>query len=272
MSGAAAVPGPVSGSPCVHDVRPCAYPPARSGCSGLAAAGLAGWTGRPPTWPSWPSPHPSGCTLRPVLGTVPPLRVTSRVSASFHLSLLSFPVSVFLPFGFCVPRPQRLCPFLSWLPLHLSSLCTPLAVPRGCRSPCICRPLPPSHNVCLALSSFLISVSLSLPLPPAPLLTYPSGPGPSPPLHPLSLTPGSGRRIRCLEMWRRPFLPCPLSPRGAQLELQSAWPGRGADRVMVKQGLARGVPEVNAVLPREEPLSCRARPLLAAPLTPLRPH
>lgn len=138
-----------------------------------------------------------------------------ELSVSFHLSLTLFPcvcLSAFLVSASL--RPQRLCPFLSWLPLHLSSLCTALAVPRGCRSPCICRPLPPSLNVCLALSSFLISVSLPSPAP-CSVAAYPSGPGPSP--HSPAFT-HTWLRPQESGAWRcgggAPSSPCPLSPRG----------------------------------------------------------
>lgn len=163
-----------------------------------------------------------------------------ELSASFHLSLTLFPcvcLSAFLVSASL--RPQRLCPFLSWLPLHLSSLCTALAVPRGCRSPCICRPLPPSLNVCLALSSFLISVSLSLPLPPAPLRLIPLALAllPTPPL---SLTPGSGRKNRVPgDVEEEPLPPpAPCLPGGAAgLQcLAGSWGGPGRVETGTREG------------------------------------
>lgn len=81
---------------------------------------------------------------------------------------------------------------------------------------------------------------------------------------PLSHTPGSG----CLEMWKRnPFLPLPPVSSGAQLGC-SAGPGRGADRVALKQGRARGAGSprrTRSCRAREPPSPARARPLLAAP-------
>lgn len=212
--------------------------PAQS-CSGRCGWRLDGQAGLPRLALLAQSPfHPAA--LRPVLGTVPPPQSHFLdCLASFHLSLTLFPcvcLSAFLVSRPCVPSvsvpscpgsspslqplpPPWLSPWLS-LSLYLS-------------------PLPPSLNVCLALSSFLISVSLSLPLPPAPLRLIPLAPGLLPTPFPHTwLRPQSGA-------WRcgggAPSSPCPLSPRGALAGLQC---GRvvGADRVALKQGLARGVP------------------------------
>lgn len=142
------------------------------------------------------------------------LRIVSLLSSLCHP--LSFPVSVFLPFLVSASlRPQRLCPFLFWLPLHLSTLCISLAVPRGFHSPCICLSQPPALNVCLALSSFPISVSLPSPAP-CSVAAYPSGPGPSPPHSPAFthtwLRPQESGAWRC--GGGTPSSPWPLSPRG----------------------------------------------------------
>lgn len=128
----------------VYDVRPMSHPgrPAfrllRAGC-GWRLDGQAGLPPGPPgPVPIHPAVYSQACP-----GTVPPLRVTNCL-LPFICHSLSFPVSVFSAFWFlrpCVPSVSvPSCPGS----LSISPASAPPCCPRGCRSPCICSPLPPS--------------------------------------------------------------------------------------------------------------------------------